>query len=93
MRSARELATLAEAIDSVLAGDLTSAAELLMQRFKSVETAAYVGNFHGAQHLEVIRPDKVTCVGGRERELARLTEKEDATALGRLTRVVPSPTR
>ena len=70
MRSERELRTMSEALDCLLRGRMVDAAEILMQRFKAVETATINGNWDTARFLEAIPAAKVSSVAGRERELA-----------------------
>ena len=74
VRSSRELRTLAEGVDAVLSGDLCAAAEVLIQRFKAVETRCTKGSWELAQHMELIPPNEVSCVGGKELEMAMQTE-------------------
>ncbi len=72
-RNDREMTTLGESLDALLRGDVTTAAELLIQRFKAVETSCHDGSWETSSHLELIRPNDVTCVGAKERELAMAT--------------------
>ena len=53
-RSERELLTLAQAVDSILAGEVPEAAGLLLQRFRALEVASAEGNRALAKHLELV---------------------------------------
>ena len=72
----RELGTLALAADKILRGDLEPALEILLQRFKAVESVA-TGTLSGAvaQNLEVIPQSEVSSLG--------LSERTEAVALDR----------
>ena len=72
----RELGTLALAADKILKGDLEPALEILLQRFKAVESVA-TGTLSGAvaQNLEVIPQSGVSSLG--------LSERTEAVALDR----------
>ena len=72
----RELGTLALAADKILKGDLEPALEILLQRFKAVESVA-TGTLSGAvaQNLEVIPQSEVSSLG--------LSERTEAVALDR----------
>ena len=54
LRNSRELRTIAECIDALVAGDLPHLGDLLTQRLKAVQTAVVEGNWNFAQHLELI---------------------------------------
>ena len=54
LRNSRELRTIAECIDALLAGYLPHLGDLLIQRLKAVQTAVVEGNWNLAQHLELI---------------------------------------
>ena len=62
LRAERELRTLAEALDLLLAGDLSRVGDILMQRFRAVEMAATDGRWDLAQHLELIPKAGVSSV-------------------------------
>ena len=90
IRNARELRTLAQAIDAIIRGDLAFAADTLVQRFKAVETATLEGGWGLAQHLELIPSQKITSVSETERRQAADQElregklrKQALEALGR----------
>ena len=57
LRNSRELRTIAECIDALLAGDLPHLDDLLMQRLKAVQTAVVEGNGNLAQQLEKTHSD------------------------------------
>jgi hypothetical protein len=73
-RSERELRTLAEALDSLLSGDLAHAGDILMQRFKAIETAEREGNWNVASRLELIPEATASAVSHAEREAAMSLE-------------------
>ena len=50
-RNSRELGTIAECIDALLAGDLPRLGDLLMQRLKAVQTAVVEGNWESCATL------------------------------------------
>ena len=62
LRTQREMRTLAEALDAILAGDLAGAGDLLMQRFRALEMATVDGNWDMARHLELIPDTAVSSV-------------------------------
>ena len=77
LRNSRELTTLARSVDMILAGDIGGAADVLVQRFKAVETAHGDGGWGVARHMELIPDPKVTAVSQKEREQAAKLEKSD----------------
>jgi hypothetical protein len=77
MRSERELRTLAEALDSLLGGDVARAGDILMQRFKAIETAEHEGNWNVASRLELIPERTASAVSYAEREAAMNLELRD----------------
>ena len=52
IRTAREMRTLAEVIDSLLEGGRMRTADFLIQQFKAVETSVSDGSWTLARHLE-----------------------------------------
>ena len=76
MRNVRELRTLAQSLDALLAGNLLLAADTLMQRFKSVELASIDQNWSVAQHLELTPALAVAAVNDGERGAAAQEEFE-----------------
>jgi len=71
MRNQRELRTLAEALDALLAGNVAQAADFLMQRFKAVELAATdTAGWAAASHLEIIPDTRASASSISEREHA-----------------------
>ena len=54
LRSSRELRTIAECIDALLAGDLPHSGDLLIQRLRAGQTEVVEVNWNLAQHLELI---------------------------------------
>jgi len=82
MRNQRELRTLAEALDALLAGDVGRAADFMMQRFKAVELAATdAAGWAAASHLEIIPEARASASTMQEREAAaRALMREDRLA-------------
>ncbi len=84
LRDERELRTLAQALDALMTGDLGRAGDVLMQRFRGVETAHPEGDWRLAQHLEVIPPTRVSSVPTTMRaELVRELAQEKLRHLPR----------
>ena len=54
LRTSREMATIATALDAISAGKLPQVADVLMQRFKALEQSVQDGGWDTAQHLELI---------------------------------------
>ena len=76
-RDERELRTIAKAIDLLVSGDSAGAGDVLMQRFKAVETASADGHWSIAKHMELLPTTTVSAVTDREREVAARMEKEE----------------
>ena len=68
VRNERELRTLAMALDSIITGDSTRAADILIQRFKAVETAHADGHWSMSRHLEALPEGRVGSLSISERE-------------------------
>ena len=66
-RTTREMRTLAEALDALGSGDLSRTADLLVQRFKSVEESVKRRNWDDAGFLELISRDQVGLTSPNER--------------------------
>lgn len=62
LRNEREMRTLAEGLDAMLAGDLGRAGDILMQRFRACEVNVLDGDWTMAKHLELIPHHAITCV-------------------------------
>ena len=62
LRNEREMRTLAEGLDAIMAGDLGRAGDILMQRFRACEVNVLDGDWTMAKHLELIPAHAVTCV-------------------------------
>ena len=75
-RSRREMGTLAAAIDHLVRGQVAEAGDILVQRFKAVETAMSSGSWGVAQHLEIAPRTSVTAVNDKELEAAAKLERE-----------------
>ena len=78
IRTAREMRTLAEAIDSLLEGDSMRTADLLIQRFKALETSVSDGSWSLARHLELIPEEGVGLTSPAERDLITKLELQRA---------------
>ena len=80
----RELSALALAADKILSGNLEPALEILLQRFKAVESVAS-GTLSGAvaQNLEVNPQSQISSLG--------LSERNEAVALDKRWSKVRSP--
>ena len=72
LRNEREMRTLAEALDSLLTGDLGRAGDILMQRFRACEMNVLEGDWQLARHLEIIPPNQISCIPvGMRQDLVR----------------------
>jgi len=69
-RNARELLTLAGVLDRLFLGELPEGCDILVQRFKAVETAAIEGTWVSAQHHELIPEMRLSTVSRKEQEEA-----------------------
>ena len=69
-RSCRELRTLAEALDALGVGDLPRTGDILMQRFKSIETSITDQTWEVAAQQEVIPPAGLGLTTTSERHAA-----------------------
>jgi hypothetical protein len=77
MRNSGELRHLAEALDCLLIGNVIGAADVLAQRFRSVETAHFDGSWNQAKHLEVVGDARVSSISIKDRQrIARLAKDE-----------------
>ena len=77
LRNSGELRHLAEALDCLLVGNVVGAADVLAQRFRSVETAHFDGGWSMAKHLEVVGDAKVSSISVKDRQrIARLAKEE-----------------
>ena len=50
LRTSREMRTIAESIDALMEGDVLRAGDLLVQRFKALETSVIDGTWARARH-------------------------------------------
>lgn len=89
IRNARELRTLAEALDRLLKGELAHCGDLLMQRFKAVESASADANWAAASRYELIPEALVSAVPPEERAVALSLELSERK-LQKLTEVARS---
>jgi hypothetical protein len=77
LRNSGELRHLAEALDCLLIGNVIGAADVLAQRFRSVETAHFDGGWAMAKHLEVVGDAKVSSISIQDRQrIAKLAQQE-----------------
>ena len=83
LRNSRELRTIAECIDALLAGDLPHLGDLLMQRLKAVQTAVVEGNWNLAQHLELIPTTGSNAVTQAELRAAQRTHLDHTATTAR----------
>ena len=70
LRAERELRTVGEALDQLLAGNLQGCGDILMQRFKAVEMSSDGTPWSVASKVELIPPSAVSATTRAERELA-----------------------
>ena len=66
--------TLAMAVDYILEGDYVRALDLLIQRFKAVETSLGENGWHMAKHLELIPPTAAALTTFDEKDMAAKAE-------------------
>ena len=78
IRSARELQTLATALDFILCGQVAKGADVMIQRFQAVELAVSEGSWSISRHLELIADPKVSSVPEKVKESALRREREEA---------------
>jgi len=67
-RDERELRTLAESIDSLVRGKAATSADILVQRFKSIELRLQSGTSQVAKHLELIPESRASSTAQEELE-------------------------
>ena len=77
-RDERELRTLAETLDALVKGRADSAADILVQRFKSIELRLSSGSSRMSDHLELVNDGRVGAVGQAELEQLARMEREGA---------------
>eukprot|EP00971_Amphidinium_carterae_P044016 866021-Amphidinium_carterae.1 len=77
LRNVRELVTIARCADCLLRGELERGLDVIMQRFKAVETAHFEGSWSGAKHLELVPDARVSAVPPKERRAAGSAERAD----------------
>ena len=76
-RNEAELRLLAEALDSLLAGEVALTGDLLMQQFKAVEMAQLENGWSLAKHMQPIPAGKVSAVPEEERtQVMKVEERE-----------------
>lgn len=77
MRNTGELRNLAKALDMIIKGNVLGAADVLVQRFKSVESVATGSTWSQAKHHELVANDRISCVSTRERDVVSKMELQD----------------
>ena len=90
---ARELRTLAAALDHVGRGEIAQLSDLLVQRFKAVTAAVEDGNWNLAQRYELIPDVSGGLIGVHERKLAAKDEALAARLSSASTKRGSKPTR
>ena len=75
-RNARELRTLALCLDTLLTGNVAGAADILVQRWKAVETAVQEGGWQLARHHELLPFQDVGLSNDAERTVVARAELE-----------------
>jgi hypothetical protein len=70
IRTARELRTLAEALDALGRGKLPQVADLLMQRYKALELSVTDGSWGLAEKVELLPPRNVGLTSIEESQAA-----------------------
>ena len=71
LRTSREMATLARALDALRAGSLPEVADLFMQRLEALECSIVQGDWQMAEHIEVIPKDQVGLATQDEKRAAQ----------------------
>jgi hypothetical protein len=83
VRMVRELRTLYCAVDLVISGQSLMAADVLVQRMKSLEQAHQEGSLNHSDATEIIPPGEVSIRGGEERPYtARLMREQQRDLRG-----------
>eukprot|EP00971_Amphidinium_carterae_P069241 1370143-Amphidinium_carterae.1 len=77
LRNVRELVTIARCADCLLRGQIHQSLDVMLQRFKAVETAHFEASWSQAKHLELIPDSRVSAVPARERRAAAASERAD----------------
>ena len=86
LRTSREMRTIAESVDALMEGDVLRAGDLLIQRFKALETSVIDGTWSRARHHELIPEEGVGLASAAERqaisrlELQRPSRNRESTA-------------
>ena len=68
LRTSREMRTVAEAVDALVEGNVLRAGDLLIQRFKALETSVIDGTWLRARHHELIPEEGVGLASAAERQ-------------------------
>ena len=68
LRTSREMRTIAESIDALVEGDVLRAGDLLIQRFKALETSVTDGTWSRARQHELIPEEGVGLASAAERQ-------------------------
>ena len=76
LRTSREMRTLAEAVDTLLEGNLPRLGDILIQRFKALESSVVDGSWTLARHQELIPSADAGLAPVAERSLAARLEMQ-----------------
>jgi hypothetical protein len=76
LRTSREMRTLAEALDTLLEGNLPRLGDILIQRFKALESSVVDGGWALARHQELIPSADAGLASVAERSLAARLEMQ-----------------
>ena len=68
LRTSREMRAIAETVDALVEGDVLRARDLLIQRFKALETSVIDGTWSRARHHELIPEEGVGLASAAERQ-------------------------
>ena len=77
IRNRDEMRLLAEAVDLILAGDVVRAAEMLILRFKAVETSHVDGSWAQAKHIVPLPEAQVSSLTREERASLAQDERRE----------------
>ncbi len=69
VRTSKELSTLAMVLDALLSGNIGRASDVLIQRWRALESSVADGHWHMAQQLELVPPDEISLLWQADRQL------------------------
>ena len=81
-RDERELRTLAEGIDALVRGRAATTADILVQRFKSIELRMQSGTAQVAKHLELIPENRACATAQSEMEQLSKMHRDEVKLKG-----------